>query len=159
MNYLETGNSCLKLFSAIAQNLLWSWFNRHCLVMAICRRPSWTPETWPNGAVHILLRQQRHLEGGTPVSWSRLDFFLTAMMRHREVGHQSVGKIFLLWKTVKSPKNYSSKKNLYHPLPTEVRKAANCSEKVISDRNNLIIISNKISYVDSQSKLLFYHVI
>ena len=35
--------------------------NRHYLVTAIYRRPSWTPKTQPNGAVHGLLRQMRHL--------------------------------------------------------------------------------------------------
>ena len=35
-----------------------------------------------------------------------------------------------------------------------MRKAANCSKKVISDRNTLLNISSKISYVVSQNKLL-----
>ena len=98
------------------------------------------------------------LEGGRQ-SVGRVLIFFPVLMKHREVGHQSVGKIFLLWKTIKRPKNYSSKKKSYHRLPPEVRKAANCSKKVISDRNTLLNISNKISYVVSQNKLLFYHVI
>ena len=49
--FLGTGNACLKLFSVIAENVVWSWCNRHYLVTAICRSPSWTPETEPNGAL------------------------------------------------------------------------------------------------------------
>ena len=35
----------------------------------VCRRPSWTPETQPNGAVHVFQRQLELFGAGTPVSW------------------------------------------------------------------------------------------
>ena len=51
MECLVLGDVVLKLFSVIAENISWSWCNRHSFVTAICWRPSWTPETQPNGAV------------------------------------------------------------------------------------------------------------
>ena len=42
----------LKLFSAITENIYFKWCNRHYSVTAICQRPSWTPKTQPNAAVH-----------------------------------------------------------------------------------------------------------
>ena len=51
MTFSVLGDVVFKLFSAIIENIKWSWCKRHYLVTAICRRPSWTPETQPNGAV------------------------------------------------------------------------------------------------------------
>ena len=80
--------------------------------------------------------------------------FFFALMRHVEVGHQLVGKISMLRKTVKTQKNTIGKKIIILFLLILMRKALNLP-KVIYVLGTLIYFCKIISCMLCQSNLPF----